>query len=586
MNLVFSVNAASQDIRWGDPASGSLSTLTPLGFSCVRMAVFPGQRYVYVSGSKPVGAETHAWLAVLDTCSGTVVSEVDLGAGFAGQVAVPGGVGGGRAFVAISQAVGTIDAGPGGGGNRIAVLNTNDPAQPVLLNPAIAIPGGNPFGTLHIVWSIAKNRLYTTHRGSGNLYAIDPLAGAATLVTNLPLGPTGLALTQNQTTLLVGRRSAGDIVAFDLSGPAPIAGDVLPLPNGVSGSAIYLTVDAQDRVIATSAQRIVPPGSNPNPNPNPGLVYLFELQGPNPLVAATVDVQGSWLGQPAVAPDGSRVFVPRGDQNDLVEIDLANHAVNGLVAVGHSPLDCVAVDHVAGERLEATPNPVTTPCDAPVEVTVRAFDACGVERMGVPVRPTTFASNVNVVNVVRNTPARYEVQCTGNGPATISFTTFGVFPITTTTLDVGCECLTDYCVDFSLFNGGPLPGSPGDLGGVIQVTVINAGIFQGPEIFGTELFMRHGSVRFRMPPGLTVQDLLVRYTRHDALSQPESVIVTHAAGSTVVGNPTAGLHKGDHEIVCLFRGIREWTIAAGAESRIRQICFRAPAGIAFVVEPV
>lgn len=578
MDLIYSVNAASQDLRWGDPGTGALGSIAALGFSCTRLAVLPGQRYVYVTGSKLVGNVTTAWLAALDTCSGTIVKELDLGVGFAGQVALPGGVGGIRAYVAISEAVGSVDTGPDGGSNRVEVLNILDPADPVRLPGAIPIPG-SAFGTLHIVWSIPKNTLYTTHRGSGDIFAINPLAGTAQAVTNLQQQPTGMALTQNGLVLLVGRRLAGDIVALDISGSQIASGPPFVLPNGVSQSAIYLSVDRFDRIVATSAQRLP---NNTNANPNPGLVYVVELQGANAGTVHQIDAQGSWLGQPAITPDAARVFVPRGDQNDLAEIDLAQLTVSGFVGVGHSPTDAVAVDHVAGEILEVTPNPAVTTCDAPIEVTVRAFDACGVERMGVPVRPTTFAANANVSNVIRQTPATYEVQCTGNGAATITFSTVNVFPFSSVTLDVECECLTDYCLDFTSFSGGPLPAQPGQLAGAIGVSVLNAGVFQGPQIFGSELFMRHGTVRFRMPAGWQARDLLIKYTRHDALSQPEVVTVTHANGVTQVANPAVGLRRGEHEIPCLFTGIREWTVAAGAESRIREICFRAPAGLPLV----
>lgn len=581
MDLVFSVNSASQDIRWGDPAAGALGTITPLGFACVRLAVFPGQRHVYITGSRDAGGVPHAWLAVLDTCSGLVVKELDLGVGFAGQTAVPGGIGGIRAYVAISRAVGQVDTGAQGGSNRIAVLNTANPADPILLNPAINIPG-SAFGTLHIVWSIVRNTLYTTHRGDSALYSIDPMAGVATLLTALTDQPTGMALSRNQLVLYVGRRVAGEISVLDISGPVLGSLPPLLLPNGRSNSAIYLAVDGQDRVVATSAQRAsTPTEPNPNPVPAPGIVYIFDPASANPLVPAQVDVQGSWLGQPAVAPDSSRVYVPRGDQSDLAEIDLAAQQVNGLIGVGHSPTDATALNHLAGETLTVTPNPAVTTCDAPIEVTVRAFDACGNEQIGVPVRPTTFASNVNIVNVVRNTPATYEVQCTGNGPETINFSTWQVFPFVSVNLDVNCECLTNYCIDFSNFAGGPLPGVGGTLG-ILQVSVLVPGVFQGIQIFGNEMYMRGGTVRFRMPAGVTVNDLTIKYTRHDSLSQPELAVITHAAGTDSVSNPAVGLLRGDHELPCLFRGIREWTFAAGAESRIRELCFRAQPGLVFM----
>lgn len=592
MDLVFSVNSSTQDLRYGDPATGVLNMIQPLGFNCARLVVMPGQRYVYISGSKSVAGVPHAWFAAFDTCAGTVTKEIDLGPGFGGQVAVPGATGGIRAYVAVSQASGSVDTGSSGGTNRIEALNIIDPADPIQLPGAFQIappPGGmpNPYGTLHIIWSVQRNRLYTTHRGNGWLYSIDPMGGS--IQPELAIGnqPTGLALSRSGLILYVGRRSTGDIVGFDISGPAPAAGGVFALPQGRSVSSIYLAVDAQDRIIATSAQRpSTPQVPNPNTNPVPGQVFVIDLASGS-LAPTIVDTQGTWLGQPAPTPDASRVFVPRGDQNDIVEIDPATNPPTmapAPIAVGHSPTDVVAVDHVAGQTLTATPATVQGDCNGPQEVTIRAFDACGNERAGVPVSRFATGGSVAVTPAQTVTPATFTVQCAGHGNASITFSTVGVFPFSTISVPVVCSCPEWQCFGFVGSAAGPI--APTDLAGAIPIQIIQAGVFQGPQIILTTpnapnsgvLRLSNGTVRFTMPKGLVADGLLVRYERHDSLSQPELVTVSHAAGTTPVANTMAGLNRGSHEIACPFQGITSWTIAGGAETRITSICLLLPPG--------
>jgi hypothetical protein len=100
MDLLYAISAGSASLGWG-PASGNLVNNLPLGFSCHWIAVMPGNRVLYVTGNKGVSGTRHAWLAVVDTCDNTVVAEVDMGLGFAGQCAVPAAPGGPSAYVTI-----------------------------------------------------------------------------------------------------------------------------------------------------------------------------------------------------------------------------------------------------------------------------------------------------------------------------------------------------------------------------------------------------------------------------------------------------------------------------------------------------
>jgi hypothetical protein len=132
----------------------------------------------------------HAWLAVVDTCTNTVIGELDLGVGFGGQCAVPEVSGSTHAYVAISRAVGRADS---GGSNRIATVDINLPGAPTLGARSYSIPGTSHFGTLHLVWSHALNRLYTTHRGDGNVFEVDLTTNAVSLLVSpgaqaMPLG--------------------------------------------------------------------------------------------------------------------------------------------------------------------------------------------------------------------------------------------------------------------------------------------------------------------------------------------------------------------------------------------------------------
>ncbi len=579
-DLVFSVNRSTQDLRFGDPATGALSNIQPLGFACARLVVLAGQRYVYVTGNKSQSGVPHAWLAVFDTCANAVVKEVDLGVGFAGQAAVPGGVGGIRAYVAVSQAVGSTDTGPDGGSNRVEILNIVNPADPMRLTPAFAIPG-TPYGTYHIIWSVQRNRLFTTHRGSGQIFSIDPLGGSVQPEVTLTQQPTGMALSRNGLILYVGRRLAGDVVAFDISGPQISPGISISLPRGISGSAIYLAVDAMDRVVATSAQRPHNPPNAPNPNPNPipGQVFVIDPLSANPQMPKIVDTQGTWLGQPAPTPDGLRVFVPRGDQNDLAKIDPAPNPptmAQNLVQVGHSPTDAVAVDHVAGQTLQATPAMIQADCTAPQQVTIRAYDACGTERNGVPIQRVGTSGTASVTPQQQNTPATFDVQCQSYGMATLRFTTTN-FPFSSLSVPVDCQCLEEYCLTF--YSTNPAGVTPTNLGGFVSVQILNPGVFQGPQVFGNLLHLRGGTLRFQMPANTPARNLIVKYTRHDSLSQPEVATVTHGNQTTSVSNTMAGLTQADHEIICPFQDISQWIFAGGVETRIREICFEAQPGL-------
>jgi hypothetical protein len=82
-DLLYVTNPGSQDLRWGERMTGLANTI-PLGFAGHRIVAMPGQRYLYVTGHNLVNNVIQTWLAVLDTCSNTVIHEEDLGVGFAG----------------------------------------------------------------------------------------------------------------------------------------------------------------------------------------------------------------------------------------------------------------------------------------------------------------------------------------------------------------------------------------------------------------------------------------------------------------------------------------------------------------------
>jgi hypothetical protein len=571
MDIVYAVNSESQDLRWGDPSTGNLANVVSLGFSCFQVAVMADQRYVYVTGTKHYPTDPpnlrYAWLAVVDTCTNTVTKELNLGVGYGGQCAVPPGVDGTLAFVAISRASGndpaTLDTGPHGGSNRVEALNITNPADPVLSPPAVSIPGTR-YGTLWIVWSNAKSLLYTSHRGDSHIFAFPPtrMTPAMQVISNIGQQPTGLAIDNQGLTLYVGRRLAGDILSYELVPQPPAPSTTYSLANGVSQNAIYVVVDRFNNILATSNR------------PNDGNVYAIDPAQPQQIIQ--IDTQGTFLGKPAVTPDGSRAYVPRGGQNDLAQIDLVNDVLlPGFIGVGNRPTDSAIVNHTAGQRLEATPARLAMGCNAPQEVTVRAFDACRNELQGVSVSalPSSLAVSVTPSNQV--TPARYQVECLQGGSHSVTFAETN-FPYSTLAMTVTCNCPIRQCVDFATLSQGPLPPMGALLAGIAQLTVVLPGRGSGPTVTNTRLRMFAGTVLFRLNPGLTIDNLVIRYRRQDSETPLEQVTVTLEDGTTPppISAPQ-GFAQGPFEIACPFQGIREWLLTGGAETSIAEMCFEA-----------
>ncbi len=565
MDILYVVNPGSQDIRYGTPFTGALTSILPLGFAGYRIAAMPGQRYLYVTGNKSVDGVRHAWLAVVDTCTNTVTTEVDLGIGFAAQCAVPDAVGGNRAYVAISQAVGSIDTGPQGGSNRVEVLNVSNQAAPIQLSGTITPPSNSPWGLLYIVWSHTLNTLYTSHRGDLKIFYFTPAGGQAGL-QSISVGneqPMGVGISNDGLTLFITRRTGGDLREVDLTAQVPVLGPPIQLPNADTSAGMFITVTTQDQVLVTSTRQ-------------DGFLNIFQHQRPPAAVPQiqSIDTMGSLLGQPAVNADTTVAYVPRGNQNDVAQVDLANGTLfPGFLASGSFPSDVVVLRHEAGMTLQATPALVSAPCGIPIDIEVRAFDSCGQEMVGVPVQPSTFDSNISISPLLsQSTPTTFCVQCAQGGQAVVNFTAT-VFPFVSTSVNVQCNCLQNYCLDFSTFGGGPLPQAPGDLGGIIGVESVLQIHPSGPSVSGTVLKMFQGGVRFQVLPGHSIQNLTIRLTRHDLFSPNERVIVTHTGGVTTVPGP--GLSRGDFDIVCPFNGITEWTIFGGQETLINEICFMA-----------
>jgi hypothetical protein len=482
----------------------------------------PDQRYLYVTGYKHYPTDPpdliYAWLVVVDTCTNTVTKELNLGVGFAGQCAAPPGVNGIKAFIAVSQAQSRTDTGPQGGSNRIEVLNITNVADPVPLPPAVNIPG-TPYGTLFIVWSNAKNLLYTSHRGDNHIFAFPPTQAmpASIVIQSIGQQPTGLAVDAQGLTLYIGRRLAGDILSYGLAGPQPVPSTTYS-PIGTSQSTIYIIVDRFNNILATSTR------------PNDGIFYKIDPAQPQAIVQ--IDTQGTSLGKPAVTPDASRAYVPRGGQNDLAQIDLANDVlIPGFIGVGNSPNDSVIVSHAAGQRLEATPAALGMGCNAPQEVTVRVFDACGNELQGVSLSalPSSLAVSVAPPNQV--TPARFQVECLQGGSHSVTFVETN-FPYSALAVLVTCNCPIRQCVNFSTLPQGPLPPMGALLAGIAQVTVV-LGIGSGPSVTNTRLRTLGGTVLFRLNPGLTIDNLVIRYRRQDPFTPLEQVTVTLEDGTTL-----------------------------------------------------
>ena len=440
-------------------------------------------------------------------------------------------------------------------GNR---SSDNDRAPGCVVN----IPG-TPYGTLFTVWSNAKSLLYTSHRGGNHIFAFPPARAipASIVIRNIGRQPTGLAVDAQGLTLYSGRRLAGDILSYDLAGPQPAPNTTYLLPNGGSQCAVYVVVARFNNILATSSR------------PNDGIFYKINPAQPQAIVQ--IDTQGTSLGKPAVMPDGSRAYVPRGDQNDLAQIDLVNDVLTpGFIGVGNRPNDSVIVSHTAGQRLEATPAALAMGCNAPQEVIIRAFDACGNALQGVSMSALPSSLAVSVASLNQATPARFQVECLSGGSHSVTFAETN-FPYSTLAVPVTCNCPVRQCVDFATLPPGPLPPM-GALAGLAQLTVVLPGRGSGPSVTNTRLRMFAGMVLFRLNPGLTIDNLVIRYRRQDWETPLEQVTVTLEDGSTPppISAPQ-GFAQGVFEIACPFQGIREWLLTGGAETSIAEMCFEA-----------
>lgn len=568
MDLLYVTNPGSADLRWGSAISGGLTNIIPLGFAGNRIVAMPGQRYLYITGNKTVNNIIHAWLAVVDTCTNTVIHEEDLGVGFGGQCAVPQAMGGNRAYVAISQAVGSgpnADTGPDGGSNRVEALDVSNPAAPVRLPAEAVTPTSfSPWGFLHIVWAYFSNSLYVSHRGDHMIFYYSP-QNPQNILT-IPLGteePMGLGISNNGLTLFVARRDNGDIIEVDLTTMPPAVSAPIPLPYADTDARMHIAVAPQDRVLVTSDRD------------QDGFLNIYHFQSPpapQPQIDS-IDTMGTSLGQPGVNPDATVVYVPRGDQNDVAQIDFPNLTLFPMsIPSGIYPTDLVVLRHEAGLTLQVTPPAITAPCNLATQVEVRAFDACAGEMLGVPILATTTNANISLTPPgMQPTPAVFTVVCSQAGMGSTNFTA-GVFPFITTSIPVQCTCAQQYCYDFTSLTGGPLPLVGGVLAGAILVEVVLAVQPEGPRVEGSDLRMFQGRVRFQVTPGFSLSNLIISGIRHDRFSPQDEVHVTHSGIVTPVSNPN-GLTRGTFTIVCPFTDITEWVIYGGHETWIQQICF-------------
>ena len=332
---------------------------------------------------------------------------------------------------------------------------------------------------------------------------------------------------------------------------------------------MFLAVDPLDRVYVTSTRV------------GDGFVNVFSRPLGGAPQIQSVDVQGQNLGQPAVNPEGTVLFVPRGTQNDVSLVDLSTLAPFQIpISAATSPTDVVVSSLEAGVRVVCTPDQVTAPCNGPVDVEVRVLDPCGTEMTGVGILATTTnPGNVSISPVppIRTTPATFEVECQQGGMATVNFS-MTEFPYVTQTVSVQCNCPRIFCYELDNFIGGPLPGVGGAFAdGSIWVDVPPGGQIwsDGPQIIGTELRLFQGSARFQVMPPYTVDLLTVRLTRRDSFPYVDSITISHSGGVTTLPSPNTGngLAQGPFEIVAPFTGITQWTIRGGQETAVRVFCF-------------
>jgi hypothetical protein len=575
MDTLYTVNSGSRDLRWGASTDSALGNVLALGYNCFRIAVMPGQQYLYVTGFKEIrqvsGFESHAWLAVVDTCSNTVTRELDLGIGFAGQCAVPPVAGLNRAYIAVSRALGDTDAGAQGP-NRIVVLDVTRPEAPSP-PPAgqlteIRIPSPNPYGPLSVVWSSILDRLYTCHRSDGTVFSVDR-AGNVQQLAGLPEQPIALGLAENQgiPRLFIGRRLAGDLVEIELS--SQMTRPPQSLQNAATCSGMFIAanpLDPLERVLVT-ATRPDPPCTHLAD----GILNIFQRPTSGIPQVQTVDIQGSRLGQPAVHADGSKVYIPRGDQNDIAVVDLNNNTLSpAFISAGNVPSDIAVVSHDASARLQSTPQQLSIECMVPTDVMIRVFDACSQEMAGKRISASTGAPNVIVSPRSPQdlpSPATFSVQCTQGGPGSVHFA-MTEFPHSSLTLGVQCVCPSLYCGGFG--SPGPVPATI-TIGPVTLALSVVAG---SPNVTPRGLQMSRGTVRLQVPASAVVQDLTITLERMDTNLPEDRAVITHSAGTATVLS-SGGLARGVWVILGLHQGITEWRISGGSETYIREICFFA-----------
>jgi DNA-binding beta-propeller fold protein YncE len=565
--ILYAVNANSQELRWGDPTQGPLSAVLPLGFACHSVSVLPDQRHLYITGNKLVAGVAHAWLAAIDTCGPVPTAELDLGVGFAGQCALPPGVGGPLAYVAISQAVGQTDTGPNGGTNRVAILDIAAPATPTQAAMSINVPG-SPYGTLHIVWSGVNNTVYVSHRGDHSIFFFtSPAATLAAQPIRLTQQPTGLVLTQSGRLLVVGRRLAGELTPIEILTQPPTVGQAIPLQNALSQSTIELTAAGATTVLAAPFR------------PSDGFLNIVTWPAVGAPRVVALDTQGTSIGRVGISPDGAVAYVPRSDQNDIAQIDLATLALFPVfVGSTGQPRSVAAISHDARVRLETDPASISAACTGATPVTVRAFDACGVELTGLPLTASTTSSLLRARPGQGQTPAQFSIECVNGGAGTVNFTTIA-FPIVTHSLPVQCNCPTLRCADFSSLAPGPLGAMPLNWNGIAISIAFLAAPNRQPRIVRGGIQLNRSGVRFQLAPGAHVNMLTVKIRRRDSEPPVDEVTVLHAGGTTPVPSSYGQLQTPRQgppwEIVCPFQGITEWTIAGSAETVVTEICFFA-----------
>jgi hypothetical protein len=453
-----------------------------------------------------------------------------------------------------------------GGINRVAILNIGSPAAPIEVGPPIDV-GGDPYGTLHIVWSGFNNTVYVSHRHDHNIFYFVSPAGAIT-AQPIHLGeqPTGLALTQNGRVLVAGRRLAGEITPIDISVQPPVAGPPIALLNASSQSTIELTAVGAARVLAAPWR------------PNDGYLNVVTWPAGGVPQVTAIDMQGTSIGHVGVSPDGITAYVPRADQNDIAQVNLTTLALFPVfVASAGQPRSVAVISHDASVSLTVDPASVSAPCTGATPVTVRAFDACGRELTSLALIASTTSPLLRVLPAQGQTPAHFNIECRAGGAGTVNFTTAG-FPIVTLSLAVQCNCPTLRCSDFSsLPRGQRLGAVPLNWNGIAISTAFLSAPNRQPFIVSQGIQLNRSGVRFQLAPSTHVDMVTVKIRRQDSEPPTDEVTVVHAAGTNTVSS-SHGLIQTPRqalpwEIVCPFQGITEWTIAGGAETVVTEICF-------------